>query len=155
MCLGPVMPTSSWWVMAVRRTRGEKNKDGGWEERRGRGKGEGVKGSSGGELCFNSLTLRPSHLGVRKASGADHGLQECELTHGFHSLIYGLFISFQSEQRSLALLPWSPKPIEEDREIPRESIAEEFAGQASGAEWMGRWAGTRVWPQQPALRRLA
>lgn len=132
MGLGPVMPTSSWWVPAVGRTRGEKNQGGGWEERRGRGKGEGVKGSSEGELCFSSLTLGPSHLGVTKVSGADHGLQECELTHSFHSLIYGLFISFQSEQRSLALLPWSPKPIEEDQEIPRESIAEESADQASG-----------------------
>lgn len=65
MGLRPVTPTSSWWVLAVGRTRGEKNKGGGWEERRQR-RGRRVKGSSGGQLCFNSLTLGVLSPGYKK-----------------------------------------------------------------------------------------
>lgn len=47
-----------------------------------------------GSFASTLSPLESSHLGIRKVSGADHGGQECELTQGFHSLIYGLFISF-------------------------------------------------------------
>lgn len=66
MGLRPVIPTSSWWVLAVGRTRGEKNKGGGWEERRKQRRGRGVKGSSEGELCFNSLTPGVLSPGYKK-----------------------------------------------------------------------------------------
>lgn len=93
MGLRPVTPTSSWWVLAVGRTRGEKNKGGGWEERRQR-RGEGLRALLEGNFASTLSPSGSSHLGIRKVSGTDHGGQECELTHGFHSLIYGLFISF-------------------------------------------------------------